>query len=388
MANVFDYLEWRGDILFEHSPFNEVDGAVLAMLAYVPFDTVLGQRAFLPEPIGSVAEKMLLRRSAGRVSLTENAFRLLTALVSCPRFNALELMYYVNVFNPASQNQFAAITVRLAKDRYFVAYRGTDNTLVGWKEDLNMSFSCPVPAQGEAVRYLDSLGKKLGIMPENENEKTSVFLFPSSNCRLIVGGHSKGGNLAVYASAYCAEAVRERIDSIYNFDGPGFTEKVLSSEGYKAVCERVKTFVPQSSIVGMLLGHEEKYTIVRSTNSSIWQHDTYSWEIERDRFLRLESVTNGSKFMDYTLKNWMTSLPPERRERFCDAVYTVLSDTKAFTLKELSQNKIETMRRAYSSIKNLDEQSRKDLTYTMKMFFKSAKVGMIKMLEDKPETQS
>lgn len=388
MANILDYLNWRGDIPFSVKPFNEVDAVILARLSYMRLDRFMLQNAMDPVRLPEAAKKLLDRNGSAAHPLSENNIKILTALVGSERFADIELLFYRSVFDTRSQTQFAAVTFRLNAGLYYPAFRGTDNTLVGWKEDLNMSFSCPVPAQGEAVRYLDSLGKKLGIIPENENEKTSVFLFPSSNCRLIVGGHSKGGNLAVYASAYCAEAVRERIDSIYNFDGPGFTEKVLSSEGYKAVCERVKTFVPQSSIVGMLLEHEEKYTIVRSTNSSIWQHDTYSWEIERDRFLRLESVTNGSKFMDYTLKNWMTSLPPERRERFCDAVYTVLSDTKASTLKELSQNKIETMRRAYSSIKNLDEQSRKDLTYTMKMFFKSAKVGMIKMLEDKPETQS
>lgn len=371
MANVFDYLEWRGDILFEHSPFNEVDGAVLAMLAYVPFDTVLGQRAFLPEPIGSVAEKMLLRRSAGRVSLTENAFRLLTALVSCPRFNALELMYYVNVFNPASQNQFAAITVRLAKDRYFVAYRGTDNTLVGWKEDFNMSFVCPVPAQAQSVSYLEAVVKQ--ILLED----------PSADYRLLVGGHSKGGNLAVYASAFCAPELRARIESVYNFDGPGFNETVLATPGYREICTLVKTLVPQSSIVGMLLEHEEKFSVVRSMRTGIMQHDLASWEIVRTSFVRLETVTSSSRFIDYTLKEWMKSMDPPRREKFCDAVYAILLETDARTLRQLNEKKYSNFKKIYLSFRNQDEQTRSDLTYAFKLLVKSTKPGLMRLLSDR-----
>ncbi len=162
---------------------------------------------------------------------------------------------------------------------------------------------------------------------------------------------------------------------------------MLESDGYKRICERVRTFVPQSSVVGMLLEHEEKYTIVRSTNSNIWQHDTYSWEVGRGGFTELESVTNGSRFLDYTIKAWMASLEPARRERFVDAVYSILLDTNVTTVRELTQNKLATFRKVFSSVRRLDEQTRKDLTHTVKLFAKSAKVGYLRMLQERAENE-
>ena len=381
MANLLDYLNWRGDISLAIKPFNEVDGVILARLSYLRCDRIMLQGSLDHVPLPEAVRRLLDRSGTAAKPISENNIKMLTALLGAERYRDMELIYYMNRFDPKSQTQFAAVTVRIGPGRYFVAFRGTDNTLVGWKEDFNMSFVCPVPAQGEAVRYLDSLAAKLSAASADAGEGIS----PAPQVRFIVGGHSKGGNLAVYASAYCSEAVQQRIDEVYNFDGPGFTEPVLSSEGYKRICGRVRTYVPQSSIVGMLLGHEEKYTIVRSTNSSIWQHDTASWEVVVDHFRELESVTNSSRFVDYTLKSWMTSLEPQRRERFFDAVYTVLTETNCSTVRELMRNKMDTVRKVYRSVRSLDEEQRKDITYTMRLFLRSAKVGMLRLLEEKSE---
>ena len=240
-----------------------------------------------------------------------------------------------------TQTQFSAITFKLTEDTYFVVYRGTDNTLVGWKEDFNMSFVCPVPAQTLAVEYLEMIAKQF-------------------DGKIIVGGHSKGGNLAVYAAAFCDPEIQERITMVYNYDGPGFTENVLAEEGYKRICGRIKTYVPQSSVVGMLLGHEEKYTIVHSSNPTmLLQHDTYTWDIRRNKFVYLETVTNSSKFIDSTLKGWMSSLDSARREKVVDTIYNILLQTKAKTIKDLSKNWLATSNKIVKSLITLDDDTRK-----------------------------
>ncbi len=385
MANILDYLIWRGDIPFSAVPFNEVDAVILSRISYMRLDRFMFYAGMDPISLPSAVKKLLdpsVRPSAN--PLSESNIKMLTALSDAPRYSGIEMLYYVSHFDAKHQVQFAAVTFRLAENSYYVAFRGTDNTLIGWKEDFNMSFSCPVPSQGEAVRYLDSLGRKLGVIPAAK-EEGALPAVPASDCRFIVGGHSKGGNLAVYSSAFCSEELQKRIDLVYNFDGPGFNPPVLESEGYTRICDRVSTFVPQSSVVGMLLEHEEKYTIVRSTSKNIWQHDTFSWEVGRSGFTALESVTNGSRFLDYTIKAWMTSLEPARRERFVDAVYRVLLDTNVSTVRELTQNKFSTFRKVYASVRKQDEQTRKDLAHSVKLFAKSAKVGMIKLLEERAE---
>ncbi len=388
MANILDYLIWRGDIPFSSKPFNEVDAVILARISYMRLDRFMYFAGLEPVPLHSAVKKLLEPAVSGAVKpLSENNTKMLNAILDSERYSGVEMLYYMSHFDAKSEAQFAAVTFRIGKSSYYVAFRGTDNTLVGWKEDLNMSFACPVPAQGEAVRYLDSLGRKLGVLPALAKDSGKLPAVWDGNARFIVGGHSKGGNLAVYSSAFCDEALQKKIDLVYNFDGPGFNPSVLGSGGYKRICERIRTFVPQSSIVGMLLEHEEKYTIVRSTNNNIWQHDTYSWEVERSGFREIESVTNGSRFLDYTFKAWMTSLDPARRERFVDAVYRVLLDTNATTLKELTQNKFDTLRKVFSSIRKLPEQTRRDLTHTVRLFAKSAKVGYLRMLQERAENE-
>lgn len=371
MANVYDYLSWRGDIPLSVDPFNELDGMVLARLAYLPFDYIMEQGNWEPVRLGTAIPVLLGKYSRGAANLTKNAVNILNALNGCERFAQFELLCYINIFDEEEQIQFAAVTFRLAENSYFAAYRGTDNTLVGWKEDFNMSFVCPVPAQLQAVKYLEVVADK------------AVRECESGSPRFIVGGHSKGGNLAVYASAFCREDVQHRIDRVYNYDGPGFNSTVISSPGYQQICSRVTTLVPQSSIVGMLLEHEEKYTIVRSTNTSIWQHDTASWQLTRTGFTRLDSVTASSRFIDYTLKAWMESMTPERRERFCDAIYSILKDTDVTTLRELGKNKSVNLKKVLLSIRNLDEETRRDILYALKLLLKSAKFGMIRALGDK-----
>ena len=232
MENVFDYLDWRGDLTLDLVPLCDVDAVVLSRLSYLPLDGLVPPEG---APVGALMRQLLASKPP--LLLPEDG-RFIPALAASQRFCEMWIMDYVNQIDLESQTQFAAITVALGDGRHFVAFRGTDGTLVGWKEDFNMAFTCPVPAQRLAAHYAAS----------------AMLRFPGE---FLLGGHSKGGNLAVYAAAFCPAALQERIAAVYNNDGPGFDAEVIALPGYQRICARVQTFVPQSSIVGMLLEHEE-----------------------------------------------------------------------------------------------------------------------------------
>ena len=204
---------------------------------------------------------------------------------------------------------------------YFVAFRGTDDTLVGWKEDFNMSYILAVPSQLEAVSYLEKVAEKV-------------------RGKLRLGGHSKGGNLAVYAAVQCKEEIQERIIEIYNNDGPGFSKEMLISEPYNRVRERIWTIVPQTSVVGMLLEHEEEYLVTKSSQSGIMQHDPLSWEVLGAKFVYLDDVKKNSRILDRTLKNWINKMTREQREEFVMVLFHVIDETGAKNLSELSEDKL------------------------------------------------
>ena len=247
-----------------------------------------------------------------------------------------------------------------------MAFRGTDNTLVGWKEDFNMTFMETVPSQKEAVEYLNMVASK-------------------HKGKLYIGGHSKGGNLAVFASAFCEPEIKERIVSVYNNDGPGFSEQVLKSDGYRHMKERVQTYVPQSSVVGMLLNHEEMIHVVKSTQISLWQHDPYSWQIMGPDFQYLETIDTSSQLMDKTMKNWLSGLTVEQRAAFVDTMYDIFHSTNAKSLKELKENKIKNIAILLKAFSNTDANTRKMMNDTLSAFFSSMKDAVEEMLpkEDK-----
>ena len=363
---VFDYLAWRGDLTLKSSAFNEVDGVILARLSYMPFE-YLGDAAKKGITVGAAAKELLLRPDIEKIALIEGDVPLLRALKDSARFCDMVVSDFINEIDEQTQTQFSAVCIRLDENESYISFRGTDNTLVGWKEDFNMGFVCPVPSQVLAQAYLNRIAA----------QQTDVTF--------RVGGHSKGGNLAVYAAAFCESGVRERIDTVYNYDGPGFDKTVLEKDGYRKICERTRTFVPQSSVVGMLLGHEEAYTIVHSTQVGIMQHDLYSWEVMRDRFVYLDSVTGGSRMVDYTLKNWLAQTSTEDRERVIDAVYAISAETHVHTVKELSENWYMAAKSMIKTLGGLDEPTRALVNEAVATLMKSARIGFDKTFRSERE---
>ena len=365
MSNLFDYMDWRGDLTVKQDPLNEIDGLVLSRLSYLPFDGIVSPAIGEWMTIGQAAQKFRQTGDPSAKVFLEEDNHLLSAMEESERFRNMSLSGYVNQIDYRAEKQFSAVVIKVSEDLFFISYRGTDNTLVGWKEDFNMGFMTPVPAQKDAVDYL---------------ERAASVLYGE----LMTGGHSKGGNLAVYAAAFCSDAVRRRITGVYNNDGPGFDENIIKMPGYSAICQRIHTFVPQSSVVGMLLEHEEKYTIIHSTQKGILQHDIYSWEAVRNHFVCLDTITNGSKFIDKTLKGWVADMSRERREQFFDSLFTILEATNAKTVKELTSNWYESALAILKSLKNMDEPMRQMISQTLSLLLKSAKENIPIMLPKLP----
>lgn len=355
MPDLRDYLYWRGDLSLAQAKWNEADAMVLARLSYAPFDPIAKQIADQPMKISDAALALLRTPDIEKNVIMKEDLDLLRELSTSARYGDMLLNHYVNRVDEETQTQFSAVTIHMDDTLDYVSFRGTDNTLVGWKENFNMSFLFPVPAQKSAVAYLNTVAMAF-------------------DRRMIVGGHSKGGNLAMYAAAYCAEETQSRIERVYNFDGPGFDGKIISTSEYQRICGKMVTYIPQSSIVGLLLEHEEQYIIVESLQKTGYlQHDIYTWAVEREHLKTLDHVTHASRFLDLTLKGWIADMDVDQREQFINALYSIISQTKARTLQEMDDKWFECAVAILSSLSNVDEKTWKLITQCLSLFMNNVK---------------
>lgn len=327
MAGLFDYLDWRGDLTFEESEFNEIDSLILSWLSYTALDGIvpvecseantitIKEAAELFEKTHNI-EKILKER----VSFTKSSILMLKKLAESPRFQNLRLTGFVNHIDYRKETQFCAITVLLKKNRYAIVYRGTDEYLISWKEDFNMSFLPVVPAQNMAVSYFEEVAEHI----------------PG---KAYICGHSKGGNLAVYAGVRAAFRARRKILEIYNHDGPGFYDLSGLGDAYGEMLPKIHSFVPETAVVGMLLEHVGDYKVVTSSNKGIMQHDATSWEVLGPKFVTVESVSETSRMINDILKNWLKDTSDEERATFVDTLYKILDAAQAKNIDDLNAEK-------------------------------------------------
>ena len=364
MANLIDYVLWRGDIPFSQVPLGEVDALVLSYLSYMPFDGMVGEEfsadgAMLHDAAAYFLEYGLT--SSCMIDSEKEDCRLLEAIRDSERFGMLRLTGYVNRFDEDTQEQFSAITFLPPVAPAFVAFRGTDSTVIGWKEDFDMSFSSEVPAQGAALDYIVRAAAALP-MPA------------------ILGGHSKGGNLAAYAGIFAPKAVQERIVCVYNFDGPGFNEQVIASGEFHRMDMRIHTFVPQSSLIGILLWHAEPFIVVKSDAGGIFQHNPYSWQVMGGRFITLPERTRESRLAEDTIKNWLSTLDTQERKRVIDGVYGVLSASDGRNVADLFEGR--NVRAILRAVSSMDEETKEVIVDSFKRLGSSLKETLPDWFED------
>lgn len=305
MTNIQDYIRWRGDLTFSQDPPNAIDSLIFSYLVYIRLPETL-----LAQPEREVPLRQVERELSGLADFRERGnghqLELLKEAAASRRFGEARLVQFRNQFIPQEDTQFAAAAFLLDDGSLMAAFRGTDNTLVGWKEDFNMCFQEAVPAQNLAVGYVQSLYETYG-------------------CPMHLCGHSKGGNLAVYAAAKSAGEIRQSICQVYNNDGPGFMEGMLSDPGYLEMVPRIHTYVPQSSIIGMLMEHAEPTQVIKSAQVGILQHDVFTWEVMGKELIGVEELTPDARFVSAAIKQWLLGMDLEERNQMVDALFKLLT---------------------------------------------------------------
>ena len=309
VTTVFDYLRWRGDLTFAQDAFNEVDNLILCIIAYLNF------RRF-PELRSRDADKAVLmsdivpRMTAEdeQQGLSPNNYIPLMKLAaeSC-RFAPVRLFGYETVRDKTREMQLDALSFLLPDGTLFCAFMGTDRSLVGWKENLNLSYMDAVPAQIGAVEYVEDMAWRCPERP------------------VRIGGHSKGGNLAAYAAIHIPEALQARMLDAYNNDGPGFRRDVTDTAEYRRIAAKLHTYIPAASIVGVLLEHTEDYTVVVSSSRAIMQHEPLTWGVLGSRFIRQEARSEFGKASDDVVREWLASLSPQERKEFSNALFDMFT---------------------------------------------------------------
>ena len=308
MANIMDYLAWRGDVSLGYSPFNDVDSLILAEMSYLTF----------PEEDAPIRDLGLSLPAVDgdQFNFVHEIRALLSAAAMTERFAGVRMQRPVAVTDQDRDMQFAAVTFVLPDGAHYVAFRGTDSTIVGWREDFNMAFESPIPAQSAAVQYL-----------------TEAAALTDGN--LIIGGHSKGGNLAVYAAAHADEALQRRIRAVYSFDGPGLDDATMASTGYADIARRIRSFIPQQSVVGLLMTYHPEYTVVKSDGVGLFQHDSFTWQVLGTSFIAVTELDVSSQLVDHTVHEWLSRVTPEKRKVFIDTTFDIIEASGASTIKEL-----------------------------------------------------
>lgn len=319
MKNIISYAKSAFET-FEEKPLSYVDSLILSWLSYVNIPKEIS-KAYTDE--GIRLQELFCAEHFDEMFAhiwdEKSCRKLFFRLVSSRRFRDIVVCNYVKTKDVDVQKEFSAVTFRLTSDLSYISFRGTEPTLLGWKEDFNMAFQSPIPSQDEARKYVMNLQNLDGR-------------------KLILGGHSKGGNLAIYAAATVSEEIQSKIEQIYSHDGPGFTEEFLQSKGYTNVEERIVRMIPQTSIIGVLLENKEEFVVIKSNRTGILQHDVFSWIVKKDNFEILDEVTAGSKYAELTIKQWVSGMKPEEREMFVDEMYEILNVDEVIYFSDLKTN--------------------------------------------------
>lgn len=346
--NIIKYAQTQMDD-FKTTKFNAVDSLILSQFVYIDFNKLVPGFDDQQDSvrIGDLLMAEHIPNMLHKVLKPQNNHRLLLALGMSPRFRDIRMCFYSDSIDIIEEKQFAAVTYLIDDETAYVAYRGTDTTVVGWKEDFNMAFISPIPAQQEGVAYLNSVSRRL---PH----------------KLIVGGHSKGGNIAVYSAMECHPIVQDRIVRIYSHDGPGFKDEIFTSEKYLRIKNRISKTLPQSSLVGMLLYNQEDYEVVKSKQFWVKQHDPFSWVVDNGDFQYTQGITGGAEHNNKVINQWLSSLDKEKRELFITTLYSVIESMGIVNLSDFTDEKRKKALTAMETVKGIDGETKRFVFETIK----------------------
>lgn len=335
MGNIMDYISWRGDLTFAQSPFNEVDNLILACFSYVNLDripAVTRQKGIELKKLVKEFKKLhTIKELEADKSFIRLAPFMMFDMAESVRFGNCVIRNYVNEIVTEAEKQFSAVEIVLDDGTSYISFRGTDDTIIGWKEDFNLSTGV-VPAQERAVEYMQRISDKASGM-------------------LRVGGHSKGGNLAIYGSVMC-KSVHDKILEIYSNDGPGFSKEFQESPETAEMMPKIIRIIPEYSIIGTLLEHEKQPIIVASTSRGLLQHDGFFWTVQGPGFVRRDSLNKTALRFIEILHKWIDGMDMEQKRLLIEDLFATLQASGYENLSEVQSGGLKSLA---AMVKRLDK---------------------------------
>lgn len=324
MSNLIDYMKWRSDITFSQAQINDIDCLIFSEICYLPFEGIVpsindGKYILLSDAAHKFFDIYKSGIAVGAI-IPDEIIGLFKHASRTNRFSDVKMWGYVNEINLKEEKQFSAICFSIDDGTTYVAFRGTDDSIIGWKENFNMAIYTPIPAQNDALNFLETVAKK-------------------TKRGLVVGGHSKGGNLAVYSAINSSPATKKKVKRVYNFDGPGFKDNFISNNDYETI-DKIVNVLPEGSTVGRIFDIVGDYQIVKSTNSGIFQHDAFSWEVMACDFVQAPTFTKQSDEFHILLKRWVSKMTKDEVVSLIESIYNLLVSSNADTLSEISSEKV------------------------------------------------
>ena len=343
MGNVYDYLQWRGDLTIAERPFNEVDNLLLSLLSYIDLNGIVPGPGEGSVRLGDAAALYFAQHGEAVETRGEDAdtavewvwmFHLMSR---APRFSGMKLSCFTDVLDAGADKQFSALSIETRPGQLYLAYRGTSDDIAGWKEDFLLACLPQIPSHEEALRYLTRVA---GLYPD---------------CGLTLGGHSKGGNLAVYAAVMADENIKARIRAVWSNDGPGFQAAFAEQAFNTSVAERIRVIVPRSSMIGLLLNQRKPSLIVESAQTGMLQHDGISWQVLGDHFVCLPALSEASLQAQKQISAWIDAMALPERRAFVDALFQTLTASGEDTVSGIMRDMPRALGASGLAIRNMDK---------------------------------
>lgn len=354
MGNLLDYLAWRGDLPFSRDPFNCIDACLLSSLSYIDFTDIVPGKGQGKVTMREAAKQFFKFHSEEELSNDKSFINfcpsILRALANSERYKGAMLSNFVDDTDIGREIQFGALEIETSDGIAFISFRGTDDRIIGWKEDFNLSYMT-VPAETEAVLYMQE------VMGGRTQE-------------IRMGGHSKGGHLAIYAATQTLPEITHRIKKIYSFDGPGFgfNKEILETPEFTFIEQKIEKYIPQTSIVGRLLTSSVNPVVIKSNEMGIMQHNPLSWEVEGKEFYKLASTDKVSDTFEETLTSWLDEMSPIQRKVFVDDLFSVFEASGAETMSSMTKVGIRGTKAMITRLREINDSGGKIKTL-VKLFF-------------------
>lgn len=361
--SIIDYVLFNANKDFNEIPFNKVDALIFAQLSYLNFTGIVedtrsdSKGVYLHE----IAEHEKFPYIFTLPRTVENNTKLFNAVAYSKRYGKVRAKFYEDITEKDSDTQFGAVVFVLPGNLNIISFRGTDSTILGWKENCNMLYKYPVSSQEISVAYVDKV-------------------IPKLRGKVIVTGHSKGGNLAIYSGVYCKKENQKKIKQIISFDSPGFTEEFVNDKEYISTLPKISKFVPEESMVGMLLTDKSTVQIVKSDGIGIYQHDPFMWKIDGITFVPGTKIVMRAKIIDTTFNEWVFGFAPEQREQFLEGMFLLIEKTNEAgspTFRQWMENLLTNIPLALDAVKGLSPQDRAIFSKVVRQFFASMGASVV-----------